>query len=364
MDGTLRDGEVVVGGDARQRLHDARGYGRPLPGGEVALAPVEAAHLLLDGHLDSVDGMDLPDLLAAVGGDGLARRLAVYADLRERGFYLSPARPAWLADGVDASPDAVNTATPDAGDAAPAVDLVVYRSGTEPREGEVAHRVVVVGERERVPAATLGDVALAVADDEGAVSYFETGRPEPGGATRVDLPTGLPALVLDDRVLVRDHPPDLYERGFYGQPLRVDDPNRDLPEYLQLSLTEAAYLADRGAIAVEGSPSSVHEAGRALAGDRFDRRLAAYAALRDADVAPKTGFKFGADFRTYDAVGTVSDLGHSERLVRVLPADHQFSPRGLALDVRMAGGVRKEMHYALVDPAGDVAWLSAGRLRP
>ncbi|MFC6725633.1 hypothetical protein ACFQE1_14910, partial [Halobium palmae] len=30
MDGHLTDGVVHVGGDARQRFYDSRGYGRPL----------------------------------------------------------------------------------------------------------------------------------------------------------------------------------------------------------------------------------------------------------------------------------------------------------------------------------------------
>ena len=58
MNGTLRDGVVRVGGDARQRFYDSSGYGRPTGEG-VALAPVEAAHLLFRDDLDAVDGMGL-----------------------------------------------------------------------------------------------------------------------------------------------------------------------------------------------------------------------------------------------------------------------------------------------------------------
>jgi len=60
-------------------------------------------------------------------------------------------------------------------------------------------------------------------------------------------------------------------------------------------------------------------------GERFDRRLAVYKRLRAADAVPKTGFKFGADFRTYLDVETVEDLPHSEHLVRVVEGDHRFS---------------------------------------
>jgi tRNA-intron endonuclease len=110
--------------------------------------------------------------------------------------------------------------------------------------------------------------------------------------------------------------------------------------------------------------------GREAEGDRFDRRLAVYTTLRDRGVVPKTGFKFGADFRTYAEVESVENLGHSELLVRVLPAGHAFAPRDLALDVRLAHGVRKEMMFALVDGAGDgadspsIEWLRVQRLTP
>ena len=109
MDGRRREApdggvEVVVSDDARQRFYDSRGYGRPLDGGALALAPVEAAHLLFRDDLDSVDGEGFRRFLAA-GDAGFAARFLVYKDLRDRGFYLSPARPGWVAEReVDGEP--------------------------------------------------------------------------------------------------------------------------------------------------------------------------------------------------------------------------------------------------------------------
>jgi len=346
----MRDGVVRVGGDARQRFHDSRGYGRPLGGNEIALARVEAAHLLFRGDLAAVDGAGFGEFLAAADDPGFAVRFLVYADLRERGFYLSPAREHWV---------------PEPGEA----DFHVYARGSGPDDGDVAYRVRALGERESVAAADLGDCVLAVVDEESEVSYFDTGRPEITGSSGVDLPEGVPAALLSDRVVCWTPPAALHERGFYGQPLSGREEDRDA---VQLSLVEAAYLAARGALAV--ARDAVAERGRAVEGDRFDRRLRAYADLRERGVVPKTGFKFGADFRTYADVETVDDLGHSERLVRVLSPDHEFAPRDLALDVRLAGGVRKTMTFGLVGegadddaaPAGGdaVRWLSVERLTP
>jgi tRNA-intron endonuclease len=340
MDGTLVDGVVEVGDDARQQFYDSRGYGRPLSGNRLALAPVEAAHLLWRGDLDAVDGMgfaaflsDCADLLPFV----------VYRDLRERGFYLSPARGGWVDDPAGA-------------------DLVVYPRGNGPWDDEIAYRVRVHGERETVPARSLGDVTLAIVDEEGELTYLDTARVTAGGdadSGTADLPSGVAADLVAGRVVAWDPPTALYEGAFFGQ--RLGGRNADGGP-LQLSLVEAAYLARRGVIDI--AESTVVARGRETEGDRFDGRLRAYAAMRTAGSVPKSGFKFGADFRAYDDFGGIDDMGHSNRLVRVVPADHTFLPRDLSLDVRLAGGVRKRMVFALTDATNGIDWLSVGRLTP
>ena len=337
MDGRLRDDEVVVGGDARQRYYDSSGYGRPLGGQEVALSRVEAAYLLFKGDLESVSGMGFREFLAS---EGLVTRFLVYADLRDRGFYLSPDREEWVSAPRSNS------------------DLVVYPRGKGPWDDEVLYRIRVVGERDDVPADRLGDVVLAVVDEESEITYLETERADVRGSSTTDLPSGVPADLLGDRALVWDPPAELHERAFYGQPLAGRD---EEPRALQLSLVEAAHLADEGVLELD--PTAARDRGRDAEGERFARRLRVYRALREREVVPKTGFKFGADFRTYADVESVDDLGHSECLVRVLPLGHDFEPRDLALDVRLAHGVRKRMVFALTD-GERVEWLAVSRLTP
>jgi tRNA-intron endonuclease len=352
MDATY-DGDIVrAGRGAREQFHDARGYGRPVDG-DVHLDPVEAAHLLFRGDLDTVVD-DRPD----VAGERLGFRafltsaavsevdFFVYKDLRDRGFYLSPTRD-------DASGD-----------------FVVYPRGKGPWDGAVAYRVRAVGERAAVTADDLVALAvgaedgetgvLAVVDEESELTYFAVESPAVTGSTHHDIPPVAGDLAAD-RVLVWDPPAPLHERAFYGQRLEEGDA-------VQLSLVEAASLAGEGTLSVAGDggrdPAEViGERGREVEGERFARRLRVYAALRAAGIVPKTGYKFGADFRTYADVESVADLGHSERLVRVLSSGHTFAPRDLALDVRLAHGVRKEMVFALVGD-GEVEWLSVGRLTP
>jgi tRNA-intron endonuclease len=336
MEAQRRDGRILVGGDARQRFHDASGYGRPLADGRLELAPVEAAHLLFRGDLDSVASDGFRAFLTAT--PDLAPRFLVYTDLRDRGFYLAPAREGW----VDTDRHG---------------DLVVFERGEGPPDGTVAHHVRTVGETTLLPAADLGDVVVAVADGESEITYFDTDRPDLSGTAAPTLPDGLDATLLSDRVVVWDAAPTLHDTGFFGQPL--DDG-------LVLSLTEAAYLADTGAIAIDGGRDAVRDRGHTLTGEHFDRRVAVYSALRSADIAPKTGYKFGADFRTYPAFSDPDDLGHSESLVVALDPSYRFSPRELSLYVRLAGGVRKRMVFALTDAndGTEPTWLSVRRLTP
>jgi tRNA-intron endonuclease len=335
MEGHLTDGVVEVGANARERYYDSRGYGRPRGDG-VVLSRVEAAHLLYRGDLGSVDGREIAGFLA--DNDDIVVPFLVYKDLRDRGFYVSPAREGWVDDPDGAA-------------------FVVHPRGDGPWDGTVEHRVRVLGERASVTLGSLGDVVLAVVDEESELTYLGTGAPDITGTNETTIDGPVAGDLFEDRVLCWSPPPALYERGFYGQRMDRDG------DALQLSLLEAAHLAEEGLLAVDGGREAIESRGRAVEGQRFDRRLAVYRALRERGVVPKTGFKFGADFRTYADVEHVSELGHSELLVRVLPAGAARSPRDLALDVRLAHGVRKRMVFALVD-GGTVRWLSIERLTP
>jgi len=348
MELVLKDGVVRGDGEARERFYDSRGYGRPDAGG-LELAPVEAAHLLYRGDVATVreaESGDALDFRGLVSSNVVSEiDVLVYKDLRDRGFYLSPAREGWVEDPAGA-------------------DFVVYPRGEGPWDDAVAYRVRAISERTTVPAASLGESVLAVVDEESAITYLETDRPAIEGTTTIELPDAVPADLLGDRVFLWEPPAELYRAGFYGQPL---DDETGAP--LQLSLVEAAALAERGVLDVEGGPEAILACGREVEGERFDRRLSVYRALRDRGVVPKTGYKFGSDFRTYADVESVDSLGHSELLVRVLPAAHAFVPRDLALDVRLAHGVRKRMVFALVagSRGGDdhrIEWLEVRRLTP
>lgn len=328
---------LVLDGEARQRFYDARGYGRPLDANELALAPIEVVHLLLRGDLTDVDELDLQSYLEQ-HPSAFGPRYLAYADLRSRGFYVAPDRSGWVE-------------TPD-----DTADLVVYARGAD-RGGEIAYRIRVLDERTSLSVLDIGTTVLAVADEDGEITYFDTDRPDPVGQS-TGTPPATTGSLLSDRVICWDPPTNLYTSHFYGSPIMNDDPSP-----LQLSLIEATALARNGHLTLDCDIETLLTTARSVAGVGFDRRLAVYERLRERGLVPKTGFKFGADFRIYTAVDSVDDLGHSEALIHTLPPDSTVTPRELSLFVRLAGGVRKRLLLAAPEEDG-ITFRELSRLTP
>ena len=337
MHGSWRSDGIYVAGDAKQRYHDARGYGEPTDDEHIRLDPVEAAHLLYRGDLETVDGDGFTGFLNRVEEEDFLSHLVVYKDLRERGYYLRPLGPE-------------DEAT-----------FVVFERGSGPIDGSIAYRIRVVDERSSIDVASLQPGVLAIVDEEAEVGFIAIEHTSPRGDTEVPPYEGINASVVGRRVLVWRPPKELYTASFFGQPLGGRDAVDDV---LQLSLVEAKYLAANGIIDLDdGNLDSVI---RELDGKRFDRRFAAYRALREAGTVPKTGYKFGADFRVYRSFRSLEDMGHSDQLIRVLNPKGELSPMAIALDVRLAHGVGKRMLFARGEATDhrSIDWLSIERVTP
>ncbi len=311
------DGDrVTVTEDARQQLYDASGYGEPLDGDAVALMPVEAAYLLRKGKLEDVDGDGYSGFLRHAVEDEAVLR--VYADLRDRGYYLS------VSDDEE---------------------LYLYARGDHPANSSPETRVEAVDEDAAVEIGKLPSL-LAVADDDGDVTYFSVEEEKPdGGYTPLDADVSVVAEEHGRGVGVSDS--DALREARYGS--TVGDDGEDAgDETLLLSPVEAAYLAKSGVLDPPDTDVDVDA-----------RRLAVYTDLRDRGVCPRTGFKFGADFRVYET----PDDEHAALLVSAVEQDVRPSVVEVSRAVRLAHGVRKRMVFALV---GDekVEYVAVERERP
>ncbi|MFB6282674.1 MAG: tRNA-intron lyase [Halobacteria archaeon] len=343
------DVDTVRGGDNARSLYDSSGYGRPLDGG-LSLSLVEAAYLLYHGDVDEIDGMDLGEFVAYASDlmDGFYLTFMVYRDLRERGLYLQnlPSQR----------------------------KIEVYPRGVLPQEGDPEYIVRAAGEASLLGGDELDDV-VGVLDDGGDVTYFEVSRwdsddgtlqygdtPEPGGGELELEPVG-------KRYFVTHHgeeggnPEHLHKRLFYG----AEEPGgwflspeevRYLNRCTGIDVTVSSSDQDGNGAGVPGLKTGIEEDD----GQDLELRLGVYSDLRDRGLCPKTGFKYGAEFRVYETVEDVEDLPHSSFLVQVLPESYVFDPKEVSRAARLAHGVKKTMVFAL---AGDgVRYLAVERFRP
>lgn len=340
MEARRVDGAVRLGPPARQQFYDPRGIGRP-EGDGLVLSWVETAYLLLRGDIDVVDGLGAISFLSNPPDSGAFARLMAYRDLRDRGYYLATSYP-------PAEP-------PPLGEPA----LEVRPRGANPTSDAVAYRVHVVTEATTTPVANLSPGTIAVVDDEAEVTYLqlEDGAPS-GDQPDYDGPP-VTGRLAGDRVLIEDAPPTLYGTSFFGEPIDT------APGDLVLNLLEARHLCRSGWLTLEtDGPTSITDRGRTFQGERFDRRARVYGMLRDRGLVPRSGLKFGADFRVYDAIDSADDPGHSRFLVDVHAATQTLSIRRLSGAVRLATGVRKTHVIAIADPDDGLRWRHVDRLTP
>jgi tRNA-intron endonuclease len=335
--GKLKEDRVVAGKEAIEEIYETSYYGRPKKG-NLILTLVEAAHLLYREKLEiEKEGVSLGFeeyfKSASLLNPYFELKYIVYKDLRERGFYVQP--------GV--------------------ADFRVYPRGGKPGKSSSRSYVYVHSERVALPLSVLlknlesaGNVRkqliIAVVDEESDITYYEVQESDPTGNMEQLYPSlQTPATMLEDRVIVWDGEASgkLYENGFYGKPLDQDR--------LQLSLVEGAFLLKNEVIKVTTRQdhrcldfSDFCEKAAHIE-PLFHRKYKAYEDLRNRNLVPKTGFKFGTHFRVYKQVKSSSKIPHSEYLTHSIGPDHEFSLPVMSRAIRLANSVRKKMLFAIID---------------
>jgi len=350
MAGTLRDATVRVEDPAEaSTLLNKGSFGEPRPGGGLDLTLIEATYLVDAGRLAvtaAAGPVPLPDLFRHGHGvvPGFEVRYLVYRDLRQRGYVVKEA-PAPL-------------------------DFRVFPRGGAPKRTPSKYGVLAVNERSvfdldglqahvRRAGAARKNFLLAVVDEESDLTYYAVREVTPKGrAARESDASGASAHLLDDRATVLDEgqATRLHAQGFYGKLVGAR---------LQLSLLEAAYLLESGAIELRRSDTNrsvtlaaLRTQARRLQPD-FDLRMRVYKDLKDRAIVAKTGFKYGSHFRAYEGD---PERVHAKYLVHALPAGHRGMWPEVSRAVRLAHGVKKDLLFASVGE--EVSYLRLERVRP
>lgn len=346
-------GDHVVITDQKEanQVHNKGWFGVPQPGGTLRLELVEAVYLAEAGRLAVDDGegpAGLESLMrhATSLQQGFEIGYLVYSDLRQRGLTVQPFRP-------------------------PPPDFAVYERGAVPSRSRSRYYVLALSERAdfdveelrefTAKAEALGKcVMLALVDEEGDLTYYDVSVADPSGSIAGGPPKAKGrALVFEHRVLVFDEAlARTLQQAHYGRPAG---------KALQLSLIEALYLVEEGALepvsARTGkavSRASLLRMARASQPD-LELRLKAYRDLRRRGMVVRTGFKYGTHFRLYD---TDPDRSHARYLLHAVPRGYSSGWPEVSRAVRLAHGVRKEMLLARVGLKDDIVYLKLGRTRP
>ena len=203
-------------------------------------------------------------------------------------------------------------------------------SGRKIRFGEF-EEYVPISENEVLSFKDLEKLAgkkLAVVDEESDVTFYRISSFNEFGKHEEKL-REVRGFLCGERVIVKDV--EMFRKYFYGT---------EKSGYVALSLVESLYLLEKGFLILSDEDESFLR-------ERVDEKLyRVYRDLRERKFMVKTGFKFGSDFRVYEAVKSVKELTHSKYLVKL---KERVSMRELAGDTRLAQSVKKKMIYAMVD---------------
>jgi tRNA-intron endonuclease len=351
MSAQLEGSEVVVHDQSEaSQIYNKGYYGIPQTGGTLKLDIMEATYLVESERLEVHSGgkqMSAGDLLrfAHKVSQGFELRYLVYRELRQRGYIVKLGQPP--------------------------LDFRVFPRGGSPNKTPSKWWVAAISERSTFDLGQLLDnldrtldvrkkLLLAVVDEESDVTYYEVRRIIPKGKLgAVDMTREVDAVLMADRVLVTD-PDDaaaLHGGHFFG---------KQMGRMLQLSLIEAAFLVELGALkladAKTGRPLSlatVRKRARSLQPD-FDLRLDAFKDMKAKGLVVKTGFKYGSHFRAYEGD---PNKQHARYLVHAVPKEFKAMWPEVSRAVRLAHGVRKEILLGRVSE-DEVEYVGMSRYRP
>ena len=351
MTGVMRDGAVLIEDPAEaSQIYNKGYYGNPQPGGGLKLSLMEATYLADSGRLEVVSKkgtLSSGDLLrlAHKASEGFEIKYLVYRELRQRGYVVKMGNPP--------------------------LDFRVFPRGGSPSKTSSRWWVAAISERSTFDLGDLLDnldrateirkkLLLAVVDEESDVTYYDVRRISPAGRLgSFGAGEAVNGTVMADRVIVTDETDaDALRRGHcFG---------KQIGKILQLSLIEAVYLVEVGALRLKDGKTnrkvgleSLKKRARNLQPD-FDLRLSTFKDLKGKGLIVKTGFKYGSHFRAYEGD---PDRDHAKYLVHAVPKHYRAMWPEVSRAVRLAHGVRKDILLGRVSKK-EVEYVSLTRYRP
>ncbi|MCD6513067.1 MAG: tRNA-intron lyase [Thermoplasmata archaeon] len=332
---TLYENHVSLRGNEANRLHNKGAYG--VQDGELKLCMIEACYLAEKGRISVYRNnkkMDFRSLMnySIEKEKNFEIKYFVYRDLRERGYVILATEP-----------------------------FQMYERGTRPPEKPTS-LVYAISERAEFSMEEILNmldnagkmrVIAGIVDEEGDITYYFIKRYVMKGKFEENEYEGK-VYVLNDRCAVWDEEliKKLSER-FIG---------KIVGNFMQLSLMETAYVAERGASIIRNGRKISIKTFMRYAKDiqpDIERRYRIYKELRERKLIPKTGFKFGSHFRVYDVS---PEKTHAPYLVHVVDGRYRAAWAEISRAIRLAHSVKKDMVFAVIDK--EIEYVRIKRITP
>lgn len=171
------------------------------------------------------------------------------------------------------------------------------------------------------------------------------------------------AYLLKERAVTEntDAARELYNQSRYGK-LLADG-------RVQMALTEAMYLLERGKITVAAARGS-----KAISPEQFMKKAtktqknffvkySVFKDIRDRGYIIKTALKFGADFRIYDR-GVKPGEDHARWILYPVHEGDHLTWQEFSAKNRVAHSTKKRLLIGVVDDEGDVSYWEVRWMRP
>ena len=324
----IKGKKVILEGKEANRIYNKGAYGK-FHGKKLYLNLIEACYLIEKGRLEG----NFKNFIehATKNEKDFEIKYLVYRDLRERGYILTIDNHFYLYERGKRPP------SPPSYIVMPISERAIFSINRLAKWLQEIEKKLMIG----------------IVDEEGDLTYYIAKFFRLKGSFDEHEYRG-EVYLLKDRCIVWD------ERLIDA--LKEDFIGKSLNNFMLLSLTEAAYIGERGVKIMkdekEMKDDEFMKYAKKIQPDIMER-FAVYKDLRSKGLLPKTGFKFGSHFRIYDKEPYAT---HAPYLVHVVKRNYRCSWAEISRAIRLAHSVKKEMIFAIVE--NDIKYIRLKRITP
>ena len=150
-------------------------------------------------------------------------------------------------------------------------------------------------------------------------------------------------------VITENH--SIYDRYRLGE---IEKQNKKIV----LSIYEALYAVEKGKLIIMKNDKEIKNDEIIKLNEKKDKsfliKYAVFKDLRNKGYIPKSGLKFGADFRLYEKKRSK----HSRWLIKIMKENEKLNLIDIIARNRIAHSTAKELVIAVVDREGDITYIS------